>query len=67
MSRYRAYSARTVQPFTVESRDFRNYIERDSIGFIVYDRNTLDTQIINSKILQLVYSNDRYVIFKILT
>jgi hypothetical protein len=59
--------SQTVQPFTVESRDFRNYIERDSIGFIVYDRNTLDTQIINSKILQLVYSNDRYVIFKILT
>lgn len=56
----------TVPQFTVESRDFRNYIERDSIGFIVYDRNELDTQIINSKILQLVYSNDRYVIFKIL-
>jgi hypothetical protein len=57
----------TVPIFSVEPRDFRNYIERDSIGFIVYDRNELDTQIINSKILQLVYSNDRYVIFKILT
>lgn len=56
-----------VALFDVQSRDFRNYIERDSIGFIVYDRNQLDTQIINSKILQQVYSNDRYVIFKILT
>jgi hypothetical protein len=52
-------------PFEVTPRDFRTYIEQ-GIGFIVYDRNELDTQIINSKILQLVYSNDRYVIFKIL-
>lgn len=56
-----------VAPFDVKPSDFRNYIDRDSIGFIVYDRNELDTQIINSKILQLVYSNDRYVIFKIVT
>ena len=58
--------SQTVTEFSVKPRDFRNYIERDSIGFIVYDRNELDTQIINSKILQLIYSNDRYVIFKIL-
>lgn len=59
------FTAKTA-PFEVKPRDFRSYIKRDSIGFIVYDRNELDTQIINSKILQLVYSNDRYVIFKIL-
>ena len=58
--------SQTVEPFNVKPRDFRTYIERDSISFIVYDRNQLDTQIINSKILQLIYSNDRYVIFKIL-
>jgi hypothetical protein len=56
----------TVPEFTVTTRDFHYYIQNYSIGFIVYDRNELDTQIINSKILQLVYSNDRYVIFKIL-
>jgi hypothetical protein len=59
------FTAKT-EPFNVTPRDFRHYIERDSINFIVYDKNELDTQIINSKILQLVYSNDRYVIFKIL-
>jgi hypothetical protein len=58
--------SQTVPPFTVKPRDFRYYIEQNNIGFIVYDRNELDTQIINSKILQLIYSNDRYVIFKIL-
>ncbi|HSV48696.1 MAG TPA: hypothetical protein VLH35_00140, partial [Candidatus Acidoferrales bacterium] len=51
---------------TVKSRDFADYLVEDNVGFIVYDRNELDHQIINSKILQLVYSNDRYVLFKII-
>jgi hypothetical protein len=51
--------------FPVVTRDYSDYIHENNIGFIVYDRNQLDTQIINSKILQLIYSNDRYVIFKI--
>lgn len=52
-------------PFVVESRDFWDYVEANDVGFIVYDRNKLDTQMINSKLLELIYSNDRYVIFKI--
>ena len=52
-------------PFAVASRDFSDYIRENNIGFIVYDRNQLDPQLIHSKLLQLVYSNDRYVIFKI--
>ena len=52
--------------FPVKSRDFSYYITANNIGFIVYDKNELDTQMINSKLLQLIYSNDRYVIFKIL-
>ncbi|HLN88931.1 MAG TPA: glycosyltransferase family 39 protein [Candidatus Binatia bacterium] len=51
--------------FTVLARDFSDYIRDNNIGFIVYDRNHLDTQIIHSKRLQLIYSNDRYDIFKI--
>jgi hypothetical protein len=56
-----------TKPFQVLSRDFSGDIKDNGIRFIVYDRNQLDMQIINSKILQLIYSNDRYVIFKILT
>jgi hypothetical protein len=52
--------------FTVSSRDFTDYIKENKLGFIVYDRNQLDTQMIHSKLLQLIYSNDRYIIFKIL-
>jgi Dolichyl-phosphate-mannose-protein mannosyltransferase len=52
--------------FTVTARNFSDYIKENQIGFIVYDRNKLDTQMIKSKLLQLIFSNDRYVIFKIL-
>ena len=52
--------------FTVATRDFSDYIAENNIGFIVYDRNQLDPQMIHSKLLQLIYSNDRYVIFKVL-
>jgi hypothetical protein len=54
-----------VPAFTVAARDFSDYI-RNGVGFIVYDRNQLDPQMVHSKLLQLVYSNDRYVIFKII-
>ncbi len=56
-----------VPEFTVTSRDFSYYIENNNIGFIVYDRNQLDPQMVHSKLLQLIYSNDRYVIFKIVS
>jgi len=52
--------------FIVASRSFSDYIKENQIGFIVFDRNKLDTQMIKSKLLQLIYSNDRYFIFKIL-
>jgi hypothetical protein len=52
--------------FTVSSRDYRAYIAENNIGFIVYDKNQLDTKIASCKFLQLIYSNDRYDIFKIL-
>jgi hypothetical protein len=54
-----------VPEFTVETRDYGDYINNNDIGFIVYDRNQLDPQIVHSKILELIYSNDRYVIFKV--
>jgi hypothetical protein len=51
--------------FTIDSRNYQDYVEENDIKFIVYDKNQLDTKIINCKLLELVYSNDRYVIFKI--
>ncbi len=54
-----------VTPFNVASHDFTDYITQKDIGFIVYDKNQLDPTLIKSKLLQLVYSNDRYAIFKV--
>jgi hypothetical protein len=51
--------------FEVQSRDYHDYIKENNIKFLVYDKNQLDTKIVRAKILELVYSNDRYVIFKI--
>jgi len=52
-------------PFEVKSRDYHDYIREENIKFIVYDKNKLDTKIIRCKLLELVYSNDRYVIFRV--
>ena len=52
--------------FTVSTRDFKNYIAENNIEFIVYDKNQLDPNFARCKFLQLIYSNDRYDIFKVL-
>jgi hypothetical protein len=51
---------------TVNSRSYVYYLVKYNVAFLVYDRNQLDTSMIHSRLLQLVYSNDRYVIFKII-
>jgi hypothetical protein len=52
--------------YVVNSRDYYDYIEEHNVKFIVYDKNQLDTKLVRSKLLELIYSNDRYVIFKVL-
>jgi len=53
--------------FTITSSDFKEYISEYNIAFIVYDKNQLDPNVARCKFLQQIYSNDRYVIFKILS
>ena len=53
--------------FTVSTRDYKDYIAENNIEFIVYDKNQLDTKMVRCKFLELIYSNDRYDIFKILS
>jgi hypothetical protein len=56
-----------TDPFTISTRDYKDYIAENNIEFIVYDKNQLDPNIVHLKFLQLIYSNDRYAIFKILS
>jgi hypothetical protein len=53
--------------FTVSTRDFKDFIAENNIEFVVYDKNQLDPNISRCRFLQQIYSNDRYVIFKILS
>jgi hypothetical protein len=59
------FDAKPSTTLQLNSRDYRTFIEANNIKFIVYDKNQLDTKIVNCKLLELVYSNDRYAIFKI--
>ena len=52
-------------PFEIKSRDYNDIVRESNIKFILYDKNELDTKIIFSEVLELIYSNDRYVIFKV--
>ncbi|MDX1702158.1 MAG: hypothetical protein R3250_16145, partial [Melioribacteraceae bacterium] len=54
-----------VTEYNIVPRDYHTYIKENNIEFIVYDKNQLDTKLVNSKLLKLIYSNDRYVIFKV--
>ncbi len=53
--------------FTLSTSDFKDYIAQNNIEFIMYDKNQLDPNMVRVKFLQQIYSNDRYVILKILS
>jgi hypothetical protein len=59
------FNFKSASSFELASRDYHDYIKQNNIGFIVYDKNQLDTKLVRAKILELVYSNDRYAIFKV--
>jgi hypothetical protein len=52
--------------FSVDSRDFTDYIAANDVKFIVYDKAHLDLNMLHVKFLQLIYSNNRYAVFKVL-
>ena len=59
------FASKSASGFEVKSRSYLDYIRDYDVKFIVYDKNQLDTKIAHSKLLELIYSNDRYVIFKV--
>jgi hypothetical protein len=59
------FDTKPTTTFSVSSRDYHDYINANDIKFMVYDKNQLDPKIVNCKLLELIYANDRYVIFKI--
>jgi hypothetical protein len=58
----------TSQPawyFSIASRDYLDFIKENNVSFLVYDKNQLDPKLVRSDILELVYSNSRYAIFRV--
>jgi hypothetical protein len=54
-----------TEPFDVQCRNFADVIRDNYIGYVIYDVNRFDKKILNSKWMQPVYSNDKYIILKI--
>ena len=53
--------------FTVSSGGYKDYIAQNNIEFIVYDKSDVNPSLLHCDFLQLIYSNEKYDIFKILS
>jgi hypothetical protein len=59
------FELKPTSAFEVTTRDYASYIKELGIEFLVYDKNRFDSKLLNSRILQLIYANDGYVICRI--
>jgi asparagine N-glycosylation enzyme membrane subunit Stt3 len=59
------FAFKTAEPFKVDCRNFASIIRDNNISFIVYDKQHFDHSLLNSKWIEIVYTNDKYVICKI--
>ena len=59
------FDFKSASAFELTTRSYVDYIREQKIDFVVYDKTRFDSKLLSSKILQLVYSNDGYVICRI--
>jgi hypothetical protein len=59
------FTTKPAGNFTVDSRDCFDSIKENNVAFIVYDKTQLDPKFVRNSAIDLVYSNDRYAIFRI--
>ncbi len=59
------FDFRAEQQFEVKCRNFASIIRDAYIGFLVYSKERFDSNILSSGWVELVYSNDKYVVLKI--
>jgi hypothetical protein len=59
------FTAKPTENFTVSGRDYFDSIKEHNVEFIVYDKYQLDPKFVRNSAIELVYSNDRYAIFRI--
>jgi hypothetical protein len=51
--------------FAVSLRNYADYIRKYEVEFLVYDKERFSTDLLQCGLLQLVFSNDKYVIFRV--
>ncbi|MCW4045812.1 MAG: hypothetical protein NWE94_09895 [Candidatus Bathyarchaeota archaeon] len=59
------FDFRSATAFHVTTRNYVDYIKEFNLEFLVYDKNRFDSKLLTSPLLQLVYSNDKYVVCRI--
>jgi hypothetical protein len=59
------FDVKPASAFNVTTRDYADYIKENNIEFVVYDKSRFDVKLLYSNLLQLIYSNDEYVICQI--
>jgi hypothetical protein len=59
------FDLKPASAFNVTTRDYADYIKENNIEFVVYDKSRFDIKLLYSNLLQLIYSNDEYVICEI--
>jgi hypothetical protein len=59
------FDSNVASGFVVSSRSYADYIREFGIKFLVYDKSRFDIKLLNCDLLQLVYSNDGYVICRV--
>jgi len=60
------FTMEITDDFTVTYRDYRTCAMEEDIQFLVFDKEKFREEFLNHDFLQLVYSNDQYVICKII-
>jgi len=56
------FDSKIASGFAVSYRSYADYIRELGVKFLVYDKSRFDGKLLNCELLQLVYSNDGYVI-----
>ena len=59
------FDSKVTSGFVVSSRSYADYIREFGVKFLVYSKSRFDSKLLNCDLLQLVYSNDGYVICRV--
>lgn len=59
------FGYKVASGFVVSSRSYADYIRAYGVNFLVYDKSRFDSKLLNCGLLQLIYSNDGYVICRV--